>query len=222
MAAPGGSAHYRTRTTPTLLSLACLAVVAVTAACAAPPPRAAANEQQAAANPPAATAASSTAAGLSPGMTLAPVPPVPPAPAGQGADECLPQSAEDASAAGKLECQYFTSGSMMPASVPRAPGLSSGDYAVRFGSIGGDPWMTVRIPCASYTVRVSVAGETITPDPGTLETFVGTCNFPWDQEQARMNRYLQAPLQFVRRESGIVLHNPEWGVTLFRTPYKTT
>ena len=82
--------------------------------------------------------------------------------------------------------------------------------------------MTVRIPCASYTVRISIAGETITPDPGTLETFVGTCNFPWDQEQARMNRYLQAPLQFTWRESGIVLHNPEWGVTLFHTPYEAT
>ena len=51
--------------------------------------------------------------------------------------------------------------------------------------------MTMRIPCASSTVRVSIAGETITPDPVTLETFVGTCNFQWDQEQARMNRYLQ-------------------------------
>ena len=221
MAAPRGPARYETRTTPTLLSLACVAVVAVTAACAAPSPRAAANEQ-AAASPPAATAAPSTGAGLSPGMTLAPVPPVPPAPAGPGADECLPQRAEDASAAGKLECQYFTSGSMMPAMVPRAPGLSSGDYAVGFGSIGGQPWMTVRIPCASYTVRVGIAGDTITPDPGTLETFVGTCNFPWDEEQARMNRYLQAPLQFARGQSGIVLHNPEWGVTLFRTPYEAT
>jgi hypothetical protein len=37
-----------------------------------------------------------------------------------------------------------------------------------------------------------------------------------------MNRYLQAPLQFARWESGIVLQNTEWGVTLFRTPYKAT
>ncbi len=221
MAAPGGSARYGKRTTPTLLSLAWLAVIAVTAACAAPSPSAAATGQTVA-TPPAATAAPSTGASLSPGMTLAPVPPAPPAPAGQGADECLPQHAEDAAATGKLECQYFTSGSLLPATVPRTPGLSSGDYAVRFGSVGGHPLMTVRIPCASYTVRVSISGGTITPDPGTLETFVGTCNFPWDQEQARMNRYLQAPLQFTWRESGIVLHNPEWGVTLFRTPYEAT
>jgi len=80
--------------------------------------------------------------------------------------------------------------------------------------------MTVRIPCASYAVRVSIAGETITPDPRTLESSLGTCNFPWDQEQARMKRYLQAPLQFAQREAGVVLHNPEWGITLFRTPYE--
>lgn len=53
----------------------------------------------------------------------------------------------------------------------------------------------------------------------TLQSFLGTCNFPWDQEQARMKGYLQAPLQFAGRESDRVLHNPEWGVTLFRTPY---
>ncbi|WP_079549708.1 hypothetical protein [Arthrobacter sp. 49Tsu3.1M3] len=80
--------------------------------------------------------------------------------------------------------------------------------------------MTVRIPCASYAVRVSIAGETITPDPRTLESSLGTCNFPWDQEEARMQRYLQAPLQFAQRENEIVLHNPEWGITLFRTPYE--
>ncbi|BCW66998.1 hypothetical protein NicSoilB4_17610 [Arthrobacter sp. NicSoilB4] len=154
-------------------------------------------------------------------MTLAPVPPVPPAPAGQRADECLPQGAEDAAATGTPECQYFTSGSMQPATVPRGPGLSSGDYAVRFGSLGGHTMMTVRIPCASYMVRVSISGETITPDPGTLEAFVGTCNFPWDEEQQRMARYVQAPLQFVQHEASIVLHNSEWGVTLFRTPYRT-
>ena len=110
----------------------------------------------------------------------------------------------------------------MPAAVPRGSGMSSGDYAVRFGSVGGHPLMTVRIPCASYTVSVSIAIGTITPDPATLETLQGKCDFPWDQEQARMHRYLQAPLQFARRESGIVLHNPEWGVTLFRTPYEAT
>ena len=108
---------------------------------------------------------------------------------------------------------------MTPASVPPGPGLSSGDYAVRFGSAGGHPLMTVRIRCASYAVGVSVAGGTITPDPGTLESFVGACPFPWDGEQQRMKQYLQAPLQFARRDSGIVLHNQEWGVTLFRTPY---
>lgn len=70
------------------------------------------------------------------------------------------------------------------ATVPRTPGLSSGDYALRFGGIDGHPLMTARIPCASYKVRVSIAGETITPDPGTLETLMGTCNFPWNQEQA--------------------------------------
>ena len=101
-------------------------------------------------------------------MTHAPRPPVPPAPAGQGADGCSSPRAEDAAAAGGLECQYFPSGSMMPAAVPRGPGMSSGDYAVRFGSVGGHPLMTVRIPCASYAVRVSFEGETITPDPATI------------------------------------------------------
>ncbi len=144
-------------------------------------------------------------------MTIAPRPPAPPAPAGQGADDCSPQRAEDAAAAGELECQYFTSGSMMPAAVPRGPGMSSGDYAVRFGSVGGHPLMTVRIPCASYAVRVSFEGETITPDPATLESFQGKCDFPWDQEQARMHRYLQAPLQYARRENGIVLLQPGMG-----------
>lgn len=81
--------------------------------------------------------------------------------------------------------------------------------------------MTVRIPCASYAVRVSIAGQTITPVPGTTESFVGTCGFPWDEEQQRMSRYIQAPLQFVEREASIVLHNSEWGVTLSRTPYGT-
>jgi hypothetical protein len=205
--------------TPTLLSVACLVIGAVTAGCGSAPPAEPAGEP-ALTKLPAASAAAGTGAGLSPGMTLAPAPPVPPAPAGHGADECLPQRAGVAAANGPLECQYFTSGSMMPASVPRGPGLSSGDYAVRFSSVGGHALMTVRIRCASYVVRVGIAGETITPDPRTLESFVGTCNFPWDQEQARMKRYLQAPLQFARRESGIVLHNPEWGVTLFGTPYE--
>ena len=98
--------------------------------------------------------------------------------------------------------------------------MSSGDYAVRFGSLGGRPLMVVRIPCASFAVRVSIVGETITPDPGTLKSVLDTCNFPWNQEQARMKRYLQAPLQFARRDSRIVLHKPEWGATLFRTPYE--
>lgn len=66
----------------------------------------------------------------------------------------------------------------MPASEPRGPGLSSGDYAVRSGSMGGLPSMTVRIRCASYAVGVTIVGETITPDRGTLESFVGACNFP--------------------------------------------
>jgi hypothetical protein len=118
-----------------------------------------------------------------------------------------------------LECQYFTAGSMLPASVPRGPGVSSGDYAVRFGIVGGRPLMTVRIPCASFAVRISMVGETITPIPGTLESVQRACNFPWDQERARIQGYLQAPLQIAWRERGLVLHNPEWGITLFRTPY---
>ncbi|NUU31818.1 hypothetical protein [Arthrobacter sp. C9C5] len=203
--------------------MACLVIGAVTAGCGSVTPLGASAGNQSVTKPPAASAAPSSAAGLSPGMTLAPAPPVPPAPAGHGADECLPQHAGDAAAAaakGTLECQYFTSGSMMPASMPRGPGLGSGDYAVRFSSVGGHALMTVRIRCASYAVSVDLAGETITPDPRTLESFVGTCNFPWDREQVLMKRYLQAPLQFARRESGIVLHNPEWGVTLFSTPYE--
>jgi hypothetical protein len=118
-----------------------------------------------------------------------------------------------------LECQYFTSGSMMPSSVPSGPGMSSGDYAVRFAVVGGSPLMTVRIPCASDALRVSIVGQTITPDPESMESFVGTCNFPWDEEQERMARYLQRPLEFAPKEAGIVLHNSDWGVTLFRTPY---
>ena len=193
MAAPGGPARYGMHTTPTLRSVVCLAVVALTAACASTPPLSMPAGEQTVTKPPA---------------------------AGQGIDECLPQRAENAVANGALECQYFTSGSMTPASVPRDPGMSSGDYAIRFGSVGGRTLMTVRIPCASYAVTVSIATETITPDPGTLESSLGTCNFPWDQEQSRMKRYLQAPLQFAQRETGIVLHNPEWGITLYRTPYE--
>ena len=109
----------------------------------------------------------------------------------------------------------------MQASVPRGPGMSAADNAIGFGLVGGRPLMTVQIPCASYAVRVSIAGQTITQDPGTLESVLGTCNFPWDHEQARMVRYLRAPLQIARRESGIVLHNQEWGVTL-HTPDEAT
>lgn len=222
MAAPGETARYGIHTTPILLSVACLAVVAATAACGPSPSLPEAGDQQESIKPTAVPAAPSTSSGLSSGMTPAPVPPVPPSPVGQGTDECLPQREEDAVANGMLECQYFTSGSLMPPSVPRGPGMSSGDYAVRFGIVGGRPLMTVRIPCASYAVRVSIVGATITPEQGTLESILGTCDFPWDQEQARMEQYLQAPLQIALRESGVVLHNPEWGVTLFRTPYRDT
>ena len=193
MAAPGGPARYGMHTTPTLLSVVCLAVVALTAACASTPPLSMPAGEQTVTKPPA---------------------------AGQGIDECLPQRAENAVANGALDCQYFTAGSMTPASVPRDPGMSSGDYAIRFGSVGGRTLTTVRIPCASYAVTVSIATESITPDPGTLGSSLGTCNFPWDQEQSRMKRYLEAPLQFAQRETGIVLHNPEWGITLYRTPYE--
>lgn len=91
-------------------------------------------------------------------------------------------------------------------------GVGSGDYAIRFASVGGSPWMSVPIPCASYALRVTIVGQAITPDPGTLESFVGACGFPWDEEQERMAMYLQDPLQFGQRETGIVLQNPEWGV----------
>ncbi|MCO4237534.1 hypothetical protein [Pseudarthrobacter raffinosi] len=64
--------------------------------------------------------------------------------------------------------------------------MDSGDYAIRFASVGGSPWMSVRIPCASYALRVTIVGQAITPDPGTLESFVGACGFPWDEEQERM------------------------------------
>lgn len=163
--------------------------------------------------------APSTGAELSPGKTPAPVPPAPPAASSQGADDCLEQSPEEARANGVLQCQYFTSGSLMPDSVPSGPGLNSGDYAVRFSNVGGSTLMTFRIPCASYALRVSIVGQTITPEPGSMESSIGTCNFPWDEEQKRMARYLQGPLQFAPKEAGIVLHNPEWGVSLFRTPY---
>lgn len=222
MAAHKGPVRYAKRTSPTLLSVACLVIVAVTAACGSAPPQGTSVGKQPANGPLSASAEPWTGAGLSRGMALASAPSVPSAPAGHGADECLPQRAEDSVANGMLECEYFTSGSLMPASVPRGPGMSSGDYAIRFGIVGGHPLMTVRIPCASYAVRITIVGEIITPDPGTLESYVDTCTFPWDQERARMERYLQAPLQFARRESGIVLHNPEWGITLFGTPYDAT
>ena len=201
MAASGGTAHHRLRTAT--LAVACLAVVVFAAGCGSSPQPGAAST-----------------AGLSPGMTPAPVPSVPPAPAGQDLDDCLDPGLQAAAANGQLVCQYFTSGSMVPAGVPAGEGLSSGDYAIRFSSIGGSPLMTVRIPCASYAVRVGITGQTITPVPGTMESSAGTCEFPWDQEQQRMEQYLQAPLQFVEKDTGIVLHNPEWGITLFRTPYE--
>lgn len=97
-------------------------------------------------------------------------------------------------------------------------GVGSGDYAIRFASVGGSPWMSVRIRCASYALRVTIVGQAITPDPGTLES-LWACGFPWDLEQERKAMYLQDPLQFVQRETGIVQQNPEWGVTLFDTPY---
>ena len=219
MATSRGSAPYRMPARWTLLSVLCL-VIAGTTACGQAATRDSPTTSQGAPKPPAAPAGPSRNAQAPPGVAApAPAPAVPPAPDGQGPDECLRQRATDPAAGGMLDCRYFTAGALMPAGVPRAPGISSGDYAVRFGSVGGRPLMTMRIPCAAYAVSVSIAGDTITPDPDTLERVVGTCNFPWDQEQARMERYIQAPLQVAQRESGIVLHNPEWGVTLFRTPY---
>jgi hypothetical protein len=160
---------------------------------------------------------------LSPGMTLAPVPPVPAPPVSPGNDVYKGRDSAAAPNGGTLECEYFTSGSMMPASMTRASGqpqgLSSGDYAVRFSRIDGLSMMSVRIPYASFAVHVSFAGGTIIPAPETLDSIVGSCSFPWDGEQARMARYVQAPMQFTRREQGIVLHNAELGTTLFTTPY---
>ncbi|MHA7298679.1 hypothetical protein [Pseudarthrobacter sp. MDT1-22] len=131
------------------------------------------------------------------------------------ADDCLGQGSKDALTNGVLVCQYFTSGSMVPADVPSGPGVGRGDYAIRFASVSGSPWISVRIPCASYALRVTIVGQAITPDPGTLESFVA----PAASRGTRMAIYLQDPLQFVQRETGIVLQNPEWGVTLFDTPY---
>ena len=77
MAAPGGPARYGMHTTPTLLSVVCLAVVAfATAACASTPPLSMPAGEQTVTKPPA---------------------------AGQGIDECLPQRAENAVANGALE-----------------------------------------------------------------------------------------------------------------------
>lgn len=108
---------------------------------------------------------------------------------------------------------------MVPADVPSGPGVSSGDYGIRFASVDGSPWMSGRIPCASYALRVTIVGQTITPDPGTMENFAGACGFPCDKEQKRMAKYLQDPFQFVQQDAGIILQNAEWGVTLARTPY---
>lgn len=109
---------------------------------------------------------------------------------------------------------------MVPANVPRGPGVDSGNYAVRFASTGGSSWMTVRIPCASYLVRVTISGSTITPDPETLQSAVGSCDFPWNMEQERMSSNIQGPLQFEQRPAGIALRNTDWGITLLRTPYE--
>ncbi|WP_461164197.1 hypothetical protein [Arthrobacter sp. R4-81] len=45
------------------------------------------------------------------------------------------------------------------------------------------------------------------------------CHFPWDDDQARMERSLKEPLQFERRGNGILLHIEESGSTLLATPY---
>lgn len=217
MDALGGTAVRGVRRN-VLLSTAGLTIGVVAAACGLAPPQSAASGNQTAVTKPSAIAAAPSTGAKSPGMTLAPVPTAPPAPVIHGADDCLGQT-EEVLANGVLECQYFTSGSMMPASVPPGPGMNSGDYAIRFALVGGSPLMTVRIPCASYALGVSIVGQTITPDPGSIESYVGTCNFPWDEERQRMEGYLRGPLQFAPKEAGIVLYNSEWGVTLFRTPY---
>lgn len=216
MAASGGTARrYLLRTTAISLAICSLVVIA---ACGSTSDVAAApsvgNSLVPAAGP-------SPSAGLSPEMTLGAVPAVPPVPALEGADECVGRTLESVDSKGVIECQYFTSGAMTPPSVTVGEGVGSGDYAVRFASVDGSPLMTVRIPCASFAVRVGIEDHTITPDPATLESLVESCTFPWDEGQQRMARYLQAPLQLAEGHDGVVLSNSEWGVTLFRTPYET-
>jgi hypothetical protein len=146
----GGSVRSQTRTTAVLLSAACLALVALTAGCGSLPGPAGPPAAGAISKAPAASAAASMHAQLSPGMTLAPVPPVPAPPVSPGNDVYKGRDSAAAPNGGTLECEYFTSGSMMPASMTRASGqpqgLSSGDYAVRFSRIDGLSMMSVRFP----------------------------------------------------------------------------
>ncbi|WP_330191966.1 hypothetical protein [Pseudarthrobacter sp. J64] len=167
-------------------------------------------------------AAPSMTGGLSPGTSPAPVPPVPAAPAMDSQDDCLAEGGEVLKGADPLLCQYFTSGAMTPSSVRTGPGADSGTYAIRFAGVESDRIMTVRIPCASYAVEVDIDGGTVTPDPSTLESVVENCSFPWDMEQERMAGYLKKPLQVAETDSGITLSNPEWGISLLRTPYEAT
>ncbi|WP_146070352.1 hypothetical protein [Arthrobacter sp. GMC3] len=218
MVAPGGKTRFALRS-KALPFLACLALVSAATACASPPPSSVGHETFNVATPAVPAVQPSLRAGLPPGMTIAPMPPAPVAPANPGPDDCPGMLSQATPGNETLLCQYFTSGSLQPASVPRGPGIDSGTYAVRFASVGGSAWMTVRIPCAAYLVKVTISGSTITPAPDTIKSVVGTCDFPWNAEQERMARNVLSPLKFEQRPDDIFLGNAGWGITLNRTPY---
>ncbi|WP_309106449.1 hypothetical protein [Arthrobacter sp.] len=52
-----------------------------------------------------------------------------------------------------------------------------------------------------------------------LLTVLADCHFPWDDDQARMERSLKEPLPFERRGNTIMLHVEESASTLLATPY---
>jgi hypothetical protein len=109
---------------------------------------------------------------------------------------------------------------MRPASsLGTRSGLDSGDISVRVAKFDGRPALIVLVPCAAFSVDVSLTNNTVTPAPETLKTVLADCHFPWDESQARLARSLKEPLQFAWRQDSIVLHNDDWGSTLFSTPY---
>ncbi|MGX9899273.1 hypothetical protein ACW0JT_04085 [Arthrobacter sp. SA17] len=109
---------------------------------------------------------------------------------------------------------------MSPTSIlANQKGLASGDMAMRVARFNGQPTLIVLMPCAAFTVEVTAGENTLDPAPETLETVLADCHFPWDDNQARMERSLKEPLPFERRGNDILLHIEESASTLVATPY---